>query len=63
MHRWQKSIEMRHEGDLWIYESLEPFESFEFRVMLNDQQREAGGNHTISTGHSIALLGVTFEKR
>jgi hypothetical protein len=63
MQGWQRGIEMRRENNLWVYESREPFERFEFKVMLNDQQWETGENHTIATGKPVVLHTMTFQDR
>ncbi|MBS0653464.1 MAG: hypothetical protein JSR39_08075 [Verrucomicrobia bacterium] len=57
---WGPGIEMRKEGSQWIYESTEPFETFEFKMMLNDQLWEAGENHTIVSGKPVELSSVAF---
>ena len=58
---WLRGIEMRHENDLWIYESTAPFERFEFKILLNDLFWEVGENHTISNGAPVVLDSVTFQ--
>ncbi|MBS0605779.1 MAG: hypothetical protein KF898_07060 [Parachlamydiales bacterium] len=57
---WGPGIEMRKEGSLWIYESTAPFETFEFKMMLNDQLWEAGENHKIASGKPVELSSVAF---
>jgi hypothetical protein len=58
---WGPGIEMQREGaDRWIYESTEPFETFEFKLALNDKFWEAGDNHTVESGKPVELSTVTF---
>ncbi|MBS0653465.1 MAG: hypothetical protein JSR39_08080 [Verrucomicrobia bacterium] len=57
---WGPGIELRKEGSQWIYESSEPFETFNFKLMLNDQLWETGDNHTVESGKPFELSSVTF---
>jgi hypothetical protein len=59
---WGPGIEMQREGtSRWIYESTEPFETFEFKVALNDKLWEAGNeNHKCESGKPVELSTVTF---
>ena len=59
---WGPGIEMRKEGSLWIYESTAPFETFEFKMMLNDQLWEAGENHKMVSGKPVELSSVAFHE-
>lgn len=60
MSHWGQAIEMRKEGNLWIYDSTEPFDTFEFKFMLNNQLWEEGDNHSISTGHLFEIPKTGF---
>ncbi|MBS0652353.1 MAG: hypothetical protein JSR39_02375 [Verrucomicrobia bacterium] len=60
MRHWGEAIEMRKEGNLWIYDSTEPFDNFEFKMMLNNQLWEGGDNHKISTGHLFEIPTIWF---
>ncbi|MBS0605780.1 MAG: hypothetical protein JSR57_02410 [Verrucomicrobia bacterium] len=58
---WGPGIELRKEGGQWIYESTEPFETFEFKLALNDQFWEAGeNNHKVESGKPVELSSVAF---
>jgi len=58
---WGPGNEMRREGtSRWIYESTEPFETFEFKLALNDQFWETGENHKVESGKPVELSAVTF---
>jgi len=57
---WGPGIELRQEGSQWIYESTEPFETFEFKLALNDNFWEAGENHMVESGKPVELSSVAF---
>lgn len=57
---WGPGIELRKEGSQWIYESTELFETFEFKLALNDQVWEAGDNHTVESGKPVEISSVVF---
>ena len=60
MGYWSQGIEMRKEGDMWIYDLTDPFEKFEFKVMLNNHFWEEGNNHTISVGQLNEIPEIKF---
>lgn len=46
---WDKGIMLRNEGpDRWVWETNSPFQTCEFKVLINDAQYEQGENHTLS---------------
>lgn len=60
MGYWGEGIEMRQENGLWIYDSTDPFETFEFKLMLNNHLWEEGSNHLISQGEMIGIPTIRF---
>ena len=43
-------------ADEWCWETDEPFNKAQFKVLLNDKQFEVGENHCVEAGKSIVLV-------
>jgi len=51
---WDKGILLRNtKSNEWVWETDQPFNSCEFKVLLNDTQYEQGNNHTLTCENSI----------
>lgn len=45
---WDKGTLLHNEGpDQWVWETDQPFQTCEFKVLINDTHYEQGGNHTL----------------
>lgn len=54
---WEKGKMMKNAGpDMWVWETDAPFNECEFKVLINDQVYEEGGNHHL---HSNKTAQVT----
>lgn len=48
---WMQGVLLTNVGpDEWIWETSEPFEQCEFKVLVNDRDYEAGENHRLPPG-------------
>jgi hypothetical protein len=48
---WERGIALRNvAADEWVWESTEPCEECEFKVLINDEAYEVGENHKIYHG-------------
>lgn len=53
---WEKGIELKHgQSDEWIFETDQPFETGEFKVLIDDTTFELGDNHRLYPGASICI--------
>lgn len=51
---WQKGANLKNVGsDEWVWEIESPFNSCEFKVLINDQFYEIGENHYILPGATL----------
>lgn len=51
---WSKGIPLKNNGpDEWIWESDLPFETLEFKILVNDHHYEHGDNHSIKYGEKV----------
>lgn len=49
---WDKGILLRNtRPDEWVWETDEPFNSCEFKVLINDTHYEQGDNHALTCGN------------
>jgi hypothetical protein len=58
MH-WEKGVELRNVGgDVWVFETRENFENFEYKILLNDQKWEniSTSNHKIGYGKKEEII-------
>ena len=48
---WNRSAPFKHLGaDLWVWETTQHFNNFEFKLLLNDVKWESGPNHRVQHG-------------
>ena len=53
---WDHGIQMKcTKADEWVWETDKPFKQAEFKILLNDQEFEAGENHNLSCGKSCSI--------
>lgn len=53
---WERGIPLLNVGsDLWIFQTEENFEQFQYKILLNDMQWEEGENHTAQIGKEIEI--------
>lgn len=53
---WNKGIALKNmKADEWVWETEEPFNAGEFKVLINDKTYEIGENHTIHSGASLRI--------
>jgi hypothetical protein len=53
---WGKGVQLKNvKNNEWVWETDSNFASGEFKVLINDQTYEAGGNHHIYPGTSIRI--------
>ncbi len=51
---WDRGLPLKNVSDeLWIWETELPFDSCEFKILLNDRQFEVGENHTLRYGETV----------
>jgi hypothetical protein len=51
---WNKGIKLRNrKADEWVWETDQPFERGEFKVLINDAHYEKFDNHKLSPGADI----------
>jgi len=45
---WDKGIMLKNiRADEWLWETDQPFDTCEFKILINDSQYEQGNNHTL----------------
>lgn len=53
---WTRGTKLKaQEADEWIWETDEPFQTGEFKVLINDKTYELGSNHRLYPGASIRI--------
>lgn len=53
---WEKGVALKNvKADEWVWETEEPFNGGEFKVLINDKTYEVGENHPIRPGTSIRI--------
>lgn len=53
--RWDKGIPLTNvSANEWIWETNLPFNTCEFKVLINDKQYEQGENHSVKCGAKLA---------
>lgn len=53
---WDEGIALKHvKADEWVWETDEPFNTGEFKVLINDKTYEIGENHLLLPGASIRI--------
>jgi hypothetical protein len=58
---WDKGILLNNiSADEWVWETKTPFNSCEFKVLVNDFQYELGENHRLDQGSSIQYVPRFF---
>ena len=56
---WEKGKMLRNTGaDEWVWETDEPFQSCEFKVLINDHRYEGGANHHLPSGATVKYTPV-----
>lgn len=51
---WDKGVHLKNvKHDEWLWETETPFNTCEFKVLINDSHYEIGENHPISCGASV----------
>lgn len=56
---WEKGIPLNNvKGDEWLWETKNPFNLCEFKVLINDQSYEQGDNHILSYGEELNYTPV-----
>jgi hypothetical protein len=51
---WDRGIPLQNsKSDEWIWETTTPFNSCEFKILINDQTYENGQNHLLNCGTTI----------
>lgn len=52
---WDKGIMLQNtQPNEWVWETNLPFNSCEFKVLINDENYECGENHRLTCGNCIA---------
>lgn len=53
---WDKGVALKNvKADEWVWETEEPFQAGEFKVLINDKTYELGENHPILPGASMRI--------
>ena len=48
---WERGVKLKNLGpDEWVWETNLPMDDCEFKVLINDEQYEAGENHLLHDG-------------
>jgi hypothetical protein len=51
---WNKGLKLDHKaGNEWIWETYEPINRTEFKVLIDDKLWEEGPNHVLEPGHTV----------
>lgn len=51
---WERGISLHNsKSDEWIWETTTPFNTCEFKILLNDRTYETGENHLLNCGTTI----------
>ena len=51
---WERGILLKNtKPDEWVWETDQPFNFCEFKILINDKEFELGDNHPLSQGASI----------
>ncbi|MDP1836739.1 MAG: hypothetical protein Q8K75_12545 [Chlamydiales bacterium] len=51
---WNKGLKLKNvKADEWVWETSQPFNRGEFKVLINDAQFEAGENHKLVSGANV----------
>jgi hypothetical protein len=51
---WMQGVPLTNIAvDEWIWETAEPFDSCEFKILMNDTNYEAGENHRLPPGATV----------
>ena len=51
---WNKGVRLDHvRGNSWSWETKEPFQRVEFKVLINDMIWEEGPNHLLESGKTV----------
>lgn len=54
---WSHGIKLKNvSANEWVWETTQPFQVCEFKVLINDQHYEAGKNHIIEQGTSFEYV-------
>ena len=54
---WNKGVPLKNVGqDLWIWDTSESFDNFEYKIVLNDVEWEKGPNHRSHHGKKEEIL-------
>jgi hypothetical protein len=58
---WDKGIMLLNTRfDEWVWETNQPFDSCEFKVLINDLQYEQGNNHILTCGNCVEYTPQFF---
>lgn len=52
---WDRGVPLKNvKNDEWVWETDAPFNTCEFKVLINDQRFEEGENHPLNPGGNIS---------
>jgi hypothetical protein len=52
--QWNKGVNLKNiRSDEWVWETEQPFEACEFKILINDKIYETGHNHFITSGSTV----------
>ncbi len=57
---WSKSVEMELKEGMWVFETTEPFEQLQYKIVLNDTQYEKGCNRITLLGEDEVISSPRF---
>ncbi len=57
---WTKGVEMEFKEGMWVFETTEPFEQLEYKIVLNDNQYEKGPNRIASQSQGDEITSLRF---
>ncbi len=56
---WDRGVMLKNIGpDEWVWETTDHFQDCEFKVLINDNQFEAGENHHIRDGAAVQYTPI-----